>query len=66
MNNDKPTKSKYRDRSQKTTRERARIRRQETNFKDSIDEGWREFWLKRGRTKPPEVSSRVIGCFDLK
>jgi len=59
------TEPKHRDRTAQAIKERARIRRQEMNFKQSIDEGWREFWINRGRKTPPEVSSRVIGCFDL-
>ncbi len=29
-----------------------------------IDEGWKEFWKKRGVNKPPYVSHRQIGVFD--
>jgi len=30
-----------------------------------IDKGWKSFWLNRGITKPPRVSDRYVGEFDL-
>jgi hypothetical protein len=30
-----------------------------------IDAGWKAFWNKRGAKKPPYVSSRQIGVFEL-
>ena len=30
---------------------------------EMIDSGWKHFWLKRNRTKPPYVSNRHIGVF---
>jgi hypothetical protein len=30
-----------------------------------IDEGWKHFWRNRGKNKPPYVSSRTVGVFDI-
>lgn len=30
-----------------------------------VDKGWKTFWEKRGISKPPHVSAKQIGIFDI-
>lgn len=38
---------------------------QQTTIK-LVDDGWRQFWLARGKKTPPHVSATTIGFFSLK
>ena len=37
----------------------------ERSLKQDIDKGWQHFWERRGITKPPYVSQKTVGMFDL-
>ena len=36
----------------------------ERQIKEDVDQGWKAFWAKRNRTKPPYVSNRWLGVFE--
>jgi len=48
-----------------TTKQKKKAERAfETQLKEDIDQGWRAFWAKRNRTKPPYVSNCWLGVFE--